>query len=59
MDEKQWLELASDWRKAALDIGAKSEIGTIGWASAEMLLCCADMVVWKVREARGNLTLRM
>lgn len=59
MNDKELLGMAQAWRKAALENLVASEIGTLGWASAEMLLCCADMIVWKVRGARDNLELRI
>lgn len=57
MNEKELLEMAAAWQKAAQEILEKAEPASRTEFAGQMLLCCADMIVWKVREGRGNLKL--
>jgi hypothetical protein len=53
---EELLEMAAQWQKTALEMIAKSECGSRSEMVNQMLLACAEMLEWKVKNSPGPLT---
>jgi hypothetical protein len=51
--ERELLEMSASWKAVALEMIAKSECGSRSEMANQMLMACAQMLEWKIKNA-GN-----
>ena len=49
--EKELLELSENWKSTAEEMIAKSECGSRSEMVSQMLMACAQMLEWKIKNA--------
>jgi hypothetical protein len=47
--QKELLEMSETWKTVALEMLAKSECGSRSEMANQMLMACAEMLEWKVK----------
>jgi hypothetical protein len=52
--EKELLEMAEQWKKTALEALAKCEAASRTEFANQMLLACAEMLEYKIRDCRNE-----